>query len=647
MRSAYAAPLTGLALLAGLSELRPSSPPIAGPNGNRTPAGVLRNGVLTIALDAKLAVWHPNGDSLPGMTLEAFAETGGQPSVPGPLIRVSQGTEIRASVHNSLAKDTLTFHMPATAHGAASEEPGDSVVVPPGESRELRVRVTAPGNYFYRGTTGPPFSVLAGMRGLLVGALVVDTANVVAPHRDRIFVLTMAPDSVAADPANNPGRPTFAINGRSWPHTERIAATVGDTVHWRVINATNDVHPLHLHGFYYRVDTLAGTLVTAQGQGAPGRMVVTERMPQFSTMSMTWIPERAGNWLFHCHFQLHLLPDSAPAPTELAGAPAAMTHEMPDNSNHALTGMAGLVLGINVAARPGAQPAVEPARGRRQLRLVAIRDAGFPDTAPSMRFVLEEPRGAAPRLEARPGFSPPISLTRGEPVSITVVNHLPERTAVHWHGIELESYYDGVAGFSGSAAKLSPVIAPGDSFEARFTPPRSGTFMYHAHVNEVRQHTAGLLGALIVRDTPGRPAGDEAIFFLKGARAGVDSPDPLEINGTFNPDTLVLHVGRPARLRFISLAIQNPNATVWFTARPDSALQMVRDTMVLRWRPIAKDGADLPESARTMRPARQIISMGETYDFEFTPRERGNLRIEVRGLGLGRRLLVRAPVRVE
>ncbi|HMA25169.1 MAG TPA: hypothetical protein VKP00_14270, partial [Gemmatimonadaceae bacterium] len=145
----------------------------------------------------------------------------------------------------------------------------------------------------------------------------------------------------------------------------------------------------------------------------------------------------------------------------------------------------------------------------------------------------------------------------------------------------------------------------------------------------------------------GRPTGDEAIFFLKGARAGLDSPDPLEINGTLNPDTLVLHVGRPARLRFISLAIQNPNATVWFTARPDSALQMVRDTMVVRWRPIAKDGADLPESARTMRPARQIISMGETYDFEFIPRERGILRIEVRGLGLGRRLLVRAPVRVE
>jgi FtsP/CotA-like multicopper oxidase with cupredoxin domain len=171
--------------------------------------------------------------------------------------------------------------------------------------------------------------------------------------------------------------------------------------------------------------------------------------------------------------------------------------------------------------------------------------------------------------------------------------------------------------------------------------------MYHSHVNEVRQHAAGLVGPLIVRDAPGRPAADEAIFFLKGARAGIGGPNPLEINGTLSPDTVVLHAGRPARLRFIGLSIVNPNATVWLTSRPDSSFANLRDTMVVQWRQIAKDGADIPESARTMRLARQIISMGETYDFEIVPRERGNLRIEVRSLGGRGRLLVRVPVRIE
>jgi hypothetical protein len=38
--------------------------------------------------------------------------------------------------------------------------------------------------------------------------------------------------------------------------------------------------------------------------------------------------------------------------------------------------------------------------------------------------------------------------------------------------------------------------------------------------------------------------------------------------------------------------------------------------------------------------------MGETYDFQFVPERRGNLRIEVRQAGPQGRLLVRAPILV-
>ena len=47
----------------------------------------------------------------------------------------------------------------------------------------------------------------------------------------------------------------MVINGQSWPHTERLAYTVGDTVRIRVINAGGAVHPMHLHGFYFNVDS--------------------------------------------------------------------------------------------------------------------------------------------------------------------------------------------------------------------------------------------------------------------------------------------------------------------------------------------------------------------------------------------------------
>ena len=56
----------------------------------------------------------------------------------------------------------------------------------------------------------------------------------------------------------------------------------------------------------------------------------------------------------------------------------------------------------------------------------------------------------APRLNPGPVPGPVLVLTRGEPVEITLVNRMTEPTAIHWHGIELESYDDGVPGWGGS-----------------------------------------------------------------------------------------------------------------------------------------------------------------------------------------------------
>jgi len=635
MRPTFAVGMTlSLALSAGITS-GPRVPPhtkapAARANANTAPAGTLTNGVLTLALDVKRATWYPNGDSLPGIEVAAFADESGVARVPGPLVRVPAGTTVRLSVRNTFERDTVAFYLPPEAHGALTSTAADSLVLPPGDRAEVQFVATTPGNYLYRARTNDTLARTLQVGGLMAGAIVIDSAGV-SPPRDRVMVLLAYADSaVNGTPAGNP---VFSINGRAWPNTERLAVTVGDTLHWRVINANNDVHPMHLHGFYYRVDALTGPVVRREGMGTPAGMVVTQRMTPFSAMSLTWVPERAGNWLFHCHFQIHV----ARPP-----APNASMHE-----NHALTGMQGLVMGIVVKPRPGAQPEKPGATlAPRKLRLVAVQDSEFPARAPSMRFLLEDPRAAAAPSGVRPGFSPPIVLERDTPVSIMVVNRLREPTAVHWHGMELDSYYDGVAGFGGAGTRISPIIAPSDSFEARFTPPRAGTFIYHSHVNEPVQHRAGLLGALIVVDQALGAAGDDQTFFLKSSLAGAGAVPVLDINGQADPDTVVLHIGRPARLRFISLALLNPNARVILTARADSAAVLTADSLVVSWRPLAKDGADLPPEARVARSARQIIGMGETYDFEFTPTARGILRMEVRGGGPGA-LLGRVPIRVE
>jgi FtsP/CotA-like multicopper oxidase with cupredoxin domain len=405
-----------------------------------------------------------------------------------------------------------------------------------------------------------------------------------------------------------------------------MRATVGDSVHWRVINASPESHPMHLHGFYFRVDAFESPQASRVGRPAPGQMAVTQLLPPWSAMSMSWSPDRAGNWVFHCHFALHNMTDSMSA--------------APDDRH--MRGMRGLIVGIDVAGRPGVHVAGAPAPARH-VRLVATIDSGrtipvlnppgryVPE--PSMRFVLEE---HGHTVDTRRPFSPELDLVRGEPVSITVVNKLREPTSVHWHGIELEdAYMDGAPGMSGDGTRLTPEIAPGDSFEARFTPPRSGTFMYHAHVDEPREEQAGLEGALLVRDRGDSVFADDYVFFFKGGG----------VNGEANPDTVVFHVGRPARLRLLNLANWEVMTFFSLTARPDSVGRLANDTLLVPWRWLAKDGFELVPAQQLPHPARQLVSMGETYDFEYTPVRKGTLRLELRGPE--GQLIFRVPIRVE
>ena len=81
----------------------------------------------------------------------------------------------------------------------------------------------------------------------------------------------------------------YTINGRAWPRTERVHATVGDSLHWRVINVSGQLHPMHLHGFYYRVDARGDGFADTLYSSAARRLVVTELLRPLTTMAVTWV----------------------------------------------------------------------------------------------------------------------------------------------------------------------------------------------------------------------------------------------------------------------------------------------------------------------------------------------------------------------
>jgi manganese oxidase len=561
------------------------APARATANDNRLPAGVLRGGVLTIHLVAQMVAWHPEAEDGPFKVVEAFGEAGRAPSIPGPLLRIPLGTTIDASIANALP-DTLVVL------GVRGRD--DSLRIAPGQTQRVRYRPPAAGSYLYRAGIVREGEVrFSGTHGQLVGGLIVDPGS--APPRDRVFITT------GWDP-----NPYFlATNGKSWPYTEKFVHTVGDTVRWRVLNAGTGSaahHPMHLHGFYYRVDARGGWDADTLYAASERRWVVTENLPGLSSMAMTWVPARPGNWLFHCHNADHIAGRHRHI---IAGrTPPYPEPPMHDTREHAAWDMAGIATAITILPRPGDRVTATSPSGARALRLLVQSRPAYYGRGPGFGYVLQE--GAAePAADSVLIPGPRLVLRRGEPVAITVVNRLPTHTAVHWHGIELESYYDGMAGVSGTDDRLAPLIAPGDSFVVRFTPPRAGTFIYHAHVTDHVQIARGLYGALLVvpPDRPDTPETDHVMVVSFGRPNGKAN---ILLNGSTAPAPIGRRRQGVQRLRVINIATEN---NVVLTVSADSAL--------IAWRAVAKDGFDLPAAQRRVQPAQVRVFPGESYDFEF------------------------------
>ena len=311
---------------------QPSMPGVV-PNDNLHSAGAVSSGVLDVRLVVDRGGWHPEGPDSPELEVAAFGQEGGRLQVPGPMIRVAANTQIIVTIRNRLAE-------PLFVHGLVTRPTQiDAVLtVPPGEARERRFMPGAPGTYHYWAATGRDTAMNARKTfdTQLGGAFVVDGQNV---QNDRVFVLTEWNSRSGATAATS--RRVFTINGRSWPFTEALAAAVGDTLHWRWVNLTTASHPMHLHGFYFRVTGTGSALEYRATDRDEQPEVVTQNMAVGSTMEMTWAPDRPGQWLLHCHTLFHISPDQRFWSRDSNGNQHHAGHD-------AREAMAGLVLGITV-----------------------------------------------------------------------------------------------------------------------------------------------------------------------------------------------------------------------------------------------------------------------------------------------------------
>jgi FtsP/CotA-like multicopper oxidase with cupredoxin domain len=150
---------------------------------------------------------------------------------------------------------------------------------------------------------------------------------------------------------------------------------------------------------------------------------------------------------------------------------------------------------------------------------------------------------------------PLLRVKRGEELRVRLINELVTDMTIHWHGVRVPNAMDGVAGLTQAA------VAPGDSFDYRFTPPDAGTYWYYAPSRFIEDRA--LYGLLIV-DEPERVDVDRDVGLIVNAwTLGADGrPDPsgtthFTANGGPSLD-IPINAGERIRLRLLNASRDRP-----------------------------------------------------------------------------------------
>jgi FtsP/CotA-like multicopper oxidase with cupredoxin domain len=228
-----------------------------------------------------------------------------------------------------------------------------------------------------------------------------------------------------------------------------------------------------------------------------------------------------------------------------------------------------------------------------------------------------DPDFAADSLTDVPG--PLLVFNQFQTVNATVHNRMAVPTGIHWHGLELDAWADGVPNWSASDGRVSPAIAPGDSFTYRLSLMRPGTFVYHSHLDDIHQLTGGLYGPLLVLPEGERfdPRTDHVMVWGWNHPDG-EGMDQMDLNGRREQPDATAQVGERHRFRVINIAPAG-RISAWLT--------LDGDIMPITLH--AKDGADLPPHQRVPVDRLPHLSVGETADFTWTPTAPGTYELHV------------------
>ncbi|WP_231184848.1 multicopper oxidase domain-containing protein [Haladaptatus sp. DYF46] len=240
----------------------------------------------------------------------AFQANDLPPSVPGPVLRTTEGNELKITLDNTNMKNPHTLHF----HGVRKTWENDGVptttgiTAAPGEKHTYTISANVPGTHLYHCHFQTPMHMEMGMFGILR----VDPEGY--EEADKEYFATVrewdsrlsrayAGEDATFDLTNR--RPdVFTVNGKSAPRTLHpedgtpFIVESGDTVRIHFVNGGFMSHPLHIHNHRFRI-------VEKDGADYPEAMGFPQDVVNVSPAERYTIEFEAdadpGIYLMHCH----------------------------------------------------------------------------------------------------------------------------------------------------------------------------------------------------------------------------------------------------------------------------------------------------------------------------------------------------------
>jgi FtsP/CotA-like multicopper oxidase with cupredoxin domain len=261
----------------------------------------MENAVKVFELATKAVYWP----IMDGLTVTAYTYNG---TVPGPMIRVTEGDQVRIIVKNELDD-------PTTVHWHGVEVPNNMDGVPgvtqepiqPGETFIYEFTAKPAGTFMYHSHFEGDIQVSAG----LYAPFIIDPKDSsVKPDVDVTLMISewLIKDgrTYAAMPMSEMEPNYFTLNGKAFPATETINVKPGQLVRLRFIGIGQFIHPMHLHGMPFKVVATDGHPVPEAAQLTKDTISVAPG----ERYDIEFIASEPGQWMLHCHILHHTTNDN-------------------------------------------------------------------------------------------------------------------------------------------------------------------------------------------------------------------------------------------------------------------------------------------------------------------------------------------------